>query len=241
MRGFDGKIIIAEGSTVPTDATAGYAPGCLFLKRAGAVFAGLYVNDGSATSCDFNAKASVDLSGLTVSATELNRLDDDNAVLSTLAGTAITGSAETYKTSVLKVGSIYLTQIVLDLTGLDAIATDGDVIGKSTNPAHLGQITAARNGTIAALRMTCLEAPAGASADIDLFRATVATAVLDDAISGVTGQAVSITAGGAWTNGAVKGATAVPAANDYLYLTNGAAASAGTYTAGKFLIELYGY
>lgn len=161
--------------------------------------------------------------------------------LETEAGTGITGGTGTiYRTSLLRAGGLVVTQIYIDLTGLQAIATDGDVIGDSTNPAHLGIITADRNGTIDAVRMTCLEAPAGGSADIDLFAASVATGKKDDAMSGLTSQAVLITAGGAWTNGAVKGATAVPAADRYLYLANGAGANAGTYTAGKFLIELFG-
>ena len=43
-----------------------------------------------------------------------------------------------------------------------------------------------------------------------------------------------------WTNGATKGATALPTANQYLYLTAGAAGTPGGYTAGKFLITIYG-
>lgn len=34
---------------------------------------------------------------------------------------------------------------------------------------------------------------------------------------------------------------AASAADKYLYLTGGEGGTAGTYTAGKFLIELYGY
>lgn len=49
-----------------------------------------------------------------------------------------------------------------------------------------------------------------------------------------------ITAGGAWTNGATKGATALPTADQYLYLTAGAGGTAGAYSAGKFLITIYG-
>ena len=205
------------------------------------------VNDANANQGAVKATSvSVGASGAEVAITstpaELNRLDDDNAVLSTLAGTGITGGTGTiYKTSVIKIGALYFTTIYVDLTGLQAIATDGDVIGDSTNPAHLGRITAARNGTIESMRVTCEEAPAGASADIDFFRATVATAVKDDAMAGVTGQAVAITAGGNWANGTVKCATAVPAANDYLYVANGAGAGNGTYTAGKFRIEILGY
>lgn len=182
-----------------------------------------------------------ELSAVTATGTELNRLDDDNAVVATAAGAAW-ASAEYMKSSVIKVGGIYFTTIIFDLTGMDAIATDGDIIGKSTSNAAMGQITAARNGTIASMRVTCEEAPVGASADVDFFRATVATGKLDDAISGITGQATTgVVGGGSWTNGLIKCATAVPAANDYLYLTNGAGANAGTYSAGKFRIELVGY
>lgn len=53
IEGFDGNIIVAEGSSVPTDATAGFAPGCVFFKRGGAVSASHYVNEGTAASCAF--------------------------------------------------------------------------------------------------------------------------------------------------------------------------------------------
>jgi hypothetical protein len=43
------------GLTVPTDGTAGYVPGCLFVKLDGTAGAAVYVNEGSLTSCDFNA------------------------------------------------------------------------------------------------------------------------------------------------------------------------------------------
>lgn len=52
---FDQSAAICEGATVPTDGTAGFAPGCLFLKRAGTVGAALYINEGSKTSCAFKA------------------------------------------------------------------------------------------------------------------------------------------------------------------------------------------
>jgi len=50
-----------------------------------------------------------------------------------------------------------------------------------------------------------------------------------------------VTAAGAWTLGLTKGLSAIPAANQYLYLCGGEAGTAATYTAGKFLIELEGY
>ena len=88
--------------------------------------------------------------------------------------------------------------------------------------------------------MTCLEVPTGGADDIDLYSAAEATGVFDAAISTLSGSAL-VTSGGAWTLGGMKALSAVPAANAYLYLTGGEASTAGTYTAGKFLIELYGY
>jgi hypothetical protein len=214
---------LAVGQTPPADGAIGYAPNCLFIDENASPGAGWYRNDGTRDSADFNAVGS-----------------GTETALATTAGAAITGSAETFRAAVSKVGSIFVTRIIIDLTGLDAIATDLDIIGKSTNPAHLGQVTAARNGTIFGGLVTCLELPAGASTDIDLYSAAEATGILDGLVTDLTETAL-VTAGGAWANGTQKGLTAVPAAGEYLYLTNGAAANAGTYTAGKFLIELYGY
>jgi hypothetical protein len=48
-------ILQAYGNTVPVDTTAGYAIGCLFHHTDGGDATALYVNEGTATSCDFNA------------------------------------------------------------------------------------------------------------------------------------------------------------------------------------------
>lgn len=49
-----GKLLIAQGTTVPTDATNGYAKGCLFIDTDVATgTSGLYVNVGTSTSCVF--------------------------------------------------------------------------------------------------------------------------------------------------------------------------------------------
>jgi hypothetical protein len=157
------------------------------------------------------------------------------------AGAGITGGTGTvFKTSVLKRGGIIHTQILIDLTGAGSSTTDLDIIGQGASAAHLGQVTAALNGTILAGRMTCLEVPAGGADDIDLYAATEATGVFDDGIGGLAETAI-ITAGGAWSAGLVKEFGADVVANKYLYLTGGEAGTAATYTAGKFLIDMYGY
>jgi len=156
-------------------------------------------------------------------------------------GAGISGGTGTvFKSSVIRIGDIIKTSILIDLTGLSSSTTDLDIIGQGTDPAYLGQITAAKNGTILTGRMTCLEVPAGGIADIDLYSATEATGKFDDAVGGLAETAM-ITAGGNWTLAAVKAFGAVPAANSYLYLTGGAGGTAAAYTAGKFLIELEGY
>jgi len=50
-----GNYLFAWGTTVPSDATAGYAVGCLFLHTDGAAGSALYCNEGTAASCDFDA------------------------------------------------------------------------------------------------------------------------------------------------------------------------------------------
>ncbi len=51
----DGNIAFARGSSVPADTTAGYAIGCLFQYTGGGVGTAMYINEGTTTSCDFNA------------------------------------------------------------------------------------------------------------------------------------------------------------------------------------------
>jgi len=165
----------------------------------------------------------------------------DQNTLSTQAGAGITGGVGTvYKSSAVKIGGVIRTSILIDLTGLASSTTDLDIIGVGASVAHLGRITAADCGTVLTGRMTCLEVPAGGADDIDLYSATEGTGVFDGAVASLTETAL-LTSGGAWTLALTKSLGAMPAANEYLYLTGGEAGTADTYTAGKFLIELEGY
>lgn len=150
------------------------------------------------------------------------------------------GTGTVIKSSVERIGGIIRTTFLIDLTGLASSTTDLDIIGVGASAAYFGQITAARNGTILTGRMTCLEVPAGGADDIDLYSATEATGVFDAGI-GTLAETALITAAGAWTLALTKAISAVPAADEYLYLTGGEAGTAATYTAGKFLIVLEGY
>jgi hypothetical protein len=164
----------------------------------------------------------------------------DANTLSVEAGTGITtGTGTIYKTAVQRVGGIITTRILIDLTGLRSTGS-GDIIGVNGTAlvCHIGQITAAQNGTILTGSMECFEAPAGGDPDINVHSATEGTGVEDGAIGDLT-ETLLVNAGDATTGSKVY-FTAVPAADQFLYLTTGAATDAD-YTAGKLFIELMGY
>ena len=166
------------------------------------------------------------------------------------AGAGITdGTGTLYKANVTVAGDLITTTIVIDLTGLRNTAA-GDIIGVdgTSSVCHIGQITAALNGTIFAGDMTCLETPAGGEPDIDLYAASEGTGVEDGAIGDLTETAL-VTAGQDWIstlsanqyNAAGLIAGAVPDADEYLYLVGGGGTTDADYTAGIFRINLYGY
>lgn len=164
----------------------------------------------------------------------------DNSVL---AATGITtGTGTLAKSSVVRNGTLIKTTFLIDLTGLRSTGAD-DVIGVdgTSLDCHWGRITAAVNGTIAWGQVTCIETPAGGDPDVDAYASTDATGSESDDITALAGTGILLN-NGDWT-GAVatpKAMTAIPAANEYLYLGAGAATDAD-YTAGQFLIELWGY
>lgn len=156
-------------------------------------------------------------------------------------GVGISGGAGTvFKTSVEKVGGIITTRILIDLTGLNGGGNAGDIIGTNgAGAAYLTQITAAKNGTIMGGLMQCLETPVGSNVDVDLWSANENTGVEDTLVTALTGE-VQLINHGNWAAGEIAGLVADPVANQYLYLTSGAATDAA-FTAGRFLITLYGY
>ena len=159
--------------------------------------------------------------------------------IATTAGTGITtGTGTVYEAGVIKIGEVFHTTILIDLTGL-ASSGSGDIIGKAaTANSHIGQITAAVNGTVLGGKLTCLEAPAGGDPDINLWYADEATGTEDAAVTGLTNQVQICYSGDLALNSVVSLATV--AADKYLYMATGAATNAD-YTAGKLLIEFWGY
>ena len=154
------------------------------------------------------------------------------------AGTGITdASGETYLSWVERCGNMIKTSIYIDIAGLQANG-DQKVIGNNGDThCHLGQITTALNGAIVGGKITCLEEPATGDRDIDLC--------FDDAADGaeagdLTGETDLVVRNGDWTTSEMRTFGTVVTANNYLYLRTGTNASDNTYSAGKFLIELWG-
>ena len=174
---------------------------------------------------------------LAASLTELNQAADLSAQVMT-PGAGFAGTGTIYKASVAKHGDVVKTTLVIDLTGAKSSTTDLDIIG-NTGVSHIGQVTAALNGTVLGGKMTCLEVPTGGIPDVDLYAATEGTGAFDGAVGDLVETAI-VTAGGNWTLGLTKPFLVDVVANKYLYLTGGAAGTAATYTAGRFLIEFWG-
>jgi len=183
---------------------------------------------------------------VTSTAAELNQLDATvltagsiMANLATTAGVGITGTAANFASRVEKIGTLFKTTILIDLAGLNSGGTANDIIGANgAGVAHLGQITAARNGTIFAGLLTCLETPATGDNDIDLWSAVEATGVEDTLVTDLT--ETQLCDSGDLTSASRIPLTAFPAANSYLYLAGGTGDSSATYSTGILLIELWG-
>jgi hypothetical protein len=196
-------------------------------------------NDGAVVTATA-AELSI-LAGATLAVAELNQLD--GTILADMTpGTGISTGVNTIcEHRVTKVGGLFKTEILLDLTGLNSGGTAGDIIGKDGGTAncHIGRILAAVNGTIIAGRVTCHETPAGGDPDVDVWGSiTEANLAQDTAIAAATGESQLINHGD-WTAGEVDVLTALPAADGYLYLACGDATD-DDYTAGIFVIELWG-
>ena len=146
--------------------------------------------------------------------------------------------AALYKSWIDNTGGVTITNILIDLTGIRSTAAN-DIIGNDgAANAHIGQYTVAKSGTIFAATIDCKEVPAGGDPDINLASGDEATGTEDAALSGLTNPVTIINSGDHTAGGSVF-STALPAADQYLYLVAGAATDAD-YTTGVLHIRLYG-
>lgn len=161
----------------------------------------------------------------------------DNLFYTLDVGSGIrTGVNTVCRAQAMREAGISMVRILIDLRGLNSGGTANDIIGvNGASNCYIAQLPAQM--TVLGGRMTCLETPAGGDTDIDLYSATESTGAEDAAVTGLT-ETLLINAG-AQTAGTVTFLSANPSANTYLYLAGQGTANA-TYTAGRFLIEIFG-
>jgi hypothetical protein len=154
------------------------------------------------------------------------------------AGTGFSDAA-LYKSWTEHHGGITKTTVLIDLTGIRSTAGN-DIIGNDgAANAHIGQYTTAVMGTLFAVRMSCIEVPAGGDPDINLAFADEATLAEDSALSAGTNNGTLLNNGdlsAGFEGWAVGGFAAV---DQYFYLVSGATTD-GDYTTGVIKIEFYG-
>ena len=158
------------------------------------------------------------------------------------------GNAASLTVYVAKVNGETVTTILVDIEGLQESGVLKDIIGdngETTGGAYITQITTAVNGALYKVEMACIEEPAGGTADIDLVMNTNGTLDENAAYDSAGDATVLIVAGATWDIGACRysasGADFIDGTNAYIYLAAGAGdGSDSTYTAGKFIIKLYG-
>lgn len=134
-----------------------------------------------------------------------------------------------------------ITEIHVDLTGLDSSGAANDVIGTKdpgTDAAYIHKTLTASNGNVYKVEMICTEVPLTGDADVLLVQGSAEDETFDDTVANT---ATVCDGTGDWTLGQmVAYTTAALTPNYYLYLTQGASDDA-TYTAGQFIIRLYGH
>ena len=134
---------------------------------------------------------------------------------------------------------VITTQIKFDLTGLRSVATANDVIGlQAGGAAYVGRNVVATNGVIFKTSVSVLETPAGGDNDVNLVTSSNAALAYDGA-GGTTylvGDLGDLLEGKTVDN-------LVPALTegDYFYLTAGTGDTLGDYTAGQYVLTLYGH
>jgi hypothetical protein len=136
MKDNNGKILIATGTTVPTDAGAGYAKGCIFIDTdVGAGSQGVYINVGTTAACNFDVIGTVAAGAITT--TELAAKAVALADMADLArGSIIVGGAANAPTALVTKTD---TQILVgDGNDLKSVAVTGDVSLANTGAVTIG-------------------------------------------------------------------------------------------------------
>lgn len=186
---------IVCGPTVPTDTTAGYGVGCIFIHTDGSAGDVIHVNNGTAASCTFNAVST----GGTTGAADVGIADSGGFTSQTTVEAAL---AELYQ-------HVLSTQIVvpISLASLREVDSNGDV----GNTSAIGGVLASNTTPILRSGSTESFEVFYAANDVDVTSIGISLpADLDDTAdayvdlyvqANTTDQAPTFTVGSSWQAG----------------------------------------
>lgn len=157
---------------------------------------------------------------------------------STEHGAGAIGTAVAPKTYRWTENGIIITQTKFDLTGLASVATANDVIGLAAGgAAYIGRYVVSTCGIIFKSQLACLETPAGGDNDVNVVANSSAVLAYD----GAGGTTYLSNSGDLLAGQSVELLLQTMTANNYLYLTAGTGDTAGTYTAGQYVLTTWGH
>ena len=170
-------------------------------------------------------------------------IDCRGPILAAEHGAGAIGTAMAPRTYRWNENGHIITEIYVDITGLGCKGdSQGDAIGLASGAAYIGRYVTATCGICYRIEMICLETPAEGTAtfeqDIDLMAEDDGDVAYDGPVDDTV-----IAAGIDWVTGNTV-IDNVPAltANDYFYLGEGNnGATTGVYSAGMFIVRLYGH
>lgn len=136
MKDSAGKILLATGTTVPTDSTAGYAKGCIFIDTdVGAGSQGMYINVGTTAACNFDIVTTIGAGDIATA-----NIANDAVTLDKLAnitrGSILVGGAADAPTKLVAKTSGQI--LVGDGNDLKSVAVSGDVTLAANGAVTIG-------------------------------------------------------------------------------------------------------
>lgn len=153
-------------------------------------------------------------------------------------GVGVIGTGVAPATYRMTESGVIITQIKIDLTGLKSKDTANDVIGLAAGgAAFIGRNVVAKNGVIFKAEFSCLETPVGGDDDVNVVINSSASLAFDDA----GGTTYISNSGDLLAGQTIQNLLPAITANHYFYLTGGTGDTAGVYTAGQYVLTLYGH
>jgi hypothetical protein len=246
--------VIAEIRFQAPDEASANGDNNLVAASIAAVSEGNFSNTANATKLSFRTAKSEDAS---LAAQEKMSIDSGGSVImnagtTTAPGAGFNGGEDTVVSRIQEINGVTITTFEINID--DQVSTAGTglrIMGDSAGAAaaHFARLDSGVNGLIYKATMVCMESPAGGEPDLDVY-AESAVRAEGASISGNYARIITARSDHVVTKFSEEnapfydnGTGATPGLHEYyLYLVNGTGGTmdGGTYSAGKFLLQLYG-